>query len=151
MTAVMKAVRDNDEARVKGLIAGGADVDELDPSGDAPLVMAAYLGHTGIVRALLEAGADVRAVDPGMPPPAAGGRRRSSHPGGCGHQQAGGRNGYTALHDAIWENHVDTARVIIEAGADLTLKSHRGETPLDFARAKRRSEIVTLIEHKLGR
>ena len=39
MTALMKAVHDNDEARIKTLIAGGANVDELDTNGDAPLVM----------------------------------------------------------------------------------------------------------------
>ena len=159
MTAVMKAVRDNDEARVKALIAGGADVDELDPNGDAPLVMAAYLGHTGIVQALLEAGADVRAVDPGMRATALhaaayAGRTEAARlliQGGIDINKQGPENGYTALHDAIWENHTDTARVIVEAGADLTLKSHRGETPLDFARAKHRPEIVALIEQKLGR
>jgi len=93
MTAVMKAVRDNDEARVKALIAGGADVDELDPSGDAPLVMAAYLGHTGIVRALLEAGADMRAVDPGM---------RA-----------------TALHAAAYAGRTEAARLLIQGGVDI--------------------------------
>ena len=58
----------------------------------------------------------------------------------------GPRNGYTALHDAIWQDNVDTAEVIIAGGADLTLKNHEGQTPLDFARAKRRKEIVALIE-----
>jgi len=159
MTALMKAVHGKDEARVKTLIAGGANVDELDSNGDAPLVMAAYLGETGIVRALLDAGADVRAVDPGMRATALhaaayAGRTEAARlliQGGIDINKQGPQNGYTALHDAIWENHVDTARVIIEAGADLTLKSHSGETPLDFARTKGRSEIVRLIEQKLGR
>ena len=66
MTALMKAVQKNDVAGVNALIAQGSDVNELDPNGDAPLVMAAYKGHTAIVRALLEAGADVAAVDPSM-------------------------------------------------------------------------------------
>jgi ankyrin repeat protein len=46
MTAVMKAVRNNDAAAIDKLIAGGADVNELDPTGDAPLVMAAYIWDT---------------------------------------------------------------------------------------------------------
>ena len=58
----------------------------------------------------------------------------------------GPKNGYTALHDAIWENNIDTARVIVEAGADLTLQSHSGETPLDFAKSKHRRDIVAMIE-----
>ena len=159
MTALMKAIHDNDEARIKTLIAGGANVDELDTNGDAPLVMAAYLGHSGIVKALLDAGADVRAVDPGMRATALhaaayAGRTEAARlliRSGIDINKQGPQNGYTALHDAIWENHVDTARVIIEAGADLTLKSHRGETALDFARTKGRTEIVRFIEQKLGR
>ncbi len=154
MTALMKAVQKNDVPRVQTLIADGANVDELDPNGDAPLVMAAYLGHTDIVRLLLEAGADVTAVDPGMKATALhaaayAGRTEAAalliqH--GIEINRQGPKNGYTALHDAIWENNIDTARVILEAGADLTLKSHNGETPLDFAKSKHRREIVAMIE-----
>jgi ankyrin repeat protein len=158
MTALMKAVRANDEAGVKTLISRGVDVNELASNGDAPLVMAAYLGHAGIVKQLLEAGADVRAVDPEMQATALhaaayAGRTAAARlliEGGIDINKQGPRNGYTALHDAIWENHVDTAQAIIEAGADLTLKSHQGETPLDFARARHRNEIVALIESRLG-
>ena len=48
MTNLMKAVQNDDVSRVK------------------TLVQAAYRGHTEIVRMLLEAGAAVTAVDPGM-------------------------------------------------------------------------------------
>ena len=158
MTAVMQAVRKNDVARLSALVAEGANVNELDPNGDAPLVMAAYLGHAGIVRVLLDAGADVTAVDPGMRATALhaaayAGRTEAARlliAHGIDIDKQGPKNGYTALHDAIWENHADTARVIIEAGADLTLKSHAGETPLDFAKAKHRREIVAMIEARLA-
>jgi ankyrin repeat protein len=150
----MKAVRHDDVATVDKLIAGGADVNELDPNGDAPLVMAAYLGHTEIVRKLLEAGADVGAVDPSMRATAL---HAASYAGrtdaarlliehGIDIDKQGPVNGYTALHDAIWQNNVDTAKVIIDGGANLRLKNHDGQTPLDFAKAKRRKEIVALIE-----
>jgi ankyrin repeat protein len=52
------------------------------------------------------------------------------------------------LHDAIWQNNIDTAEVIINGGANLHLKSHDGQTPLDFARAKHRKEIVAMLEAK---
>lgn len=153
----MHAVRRNDAAAVKKLIAEGVDVSELDDNEDAPLVMAAYEGHTDIVKLLLEAGADVTAVDPGMRATALhaaayAGRTEAAALLIAHHidiDKQGPINGYTALHDAIWQNNVDTARVIIEAGANLTLKSHGGETALDFAKAKHRKEIVAMIEARM--
>ncbi len=65
MTALMKAINNNDILAVQNLIQRGADVNELDANQDAPLVIAAYKGYTENVRTLLEAGADVTAVDPG--------------------------------------------------------------------------------------
>jgi ankyrin repeat protein len=158
MSALMKAVKNDDAARVKALIAEGVDVSAPDAGGDAPLVMAAYLGHTEIVRLLLEAGADVRAVDPGMKATALhaaayAGRTEAAKlliEHGIEIDRQGPKNGYTALHDAIWENNIDTAKVLIDAGASLTLKSHEGQTPLQFAMTKKRKEIVAMIERKLN-
>ena len=157
MTALMNAVQANDVDGARELIAAGADVDRLEPNGDAPLVMAAYLGHAGIVKLLLDAGADVKAVDPGMKATAlhaaayagrtAAARLLIEH--GIDIDKQGPMNGYTALHDAIWQGHVDTARVIIDAGANLALKNHNGETPLQFAKAKGHREIDDMIESKL--
>ena len=159
MTALMKAVDHKDAAAVRKLIAQGVNVDELEPNGDAPLVMAAYKGYSDIVRLLLEAGADVKAVDPGMKATALhaaayAGRTEAAKLLVEYHieiDRQGPFNGYTALHDAIWQNNVDVAQVLIDAGASLSLKSHSGETPLDFAKAKHATQIVTLIEHKLGK
>jgi ankyrin repeat protein len=158
MTALMQAVKSKDAGRVKELIRQGVNVSELDANGDAPLVMAAYEGLTEIVRLLLEAGADVTAVDPGM-------KATALHAAAyAGRTEAaklliqykveidkqGPYNGYTALHDAIWQGHVETARVIVEAGANLNLKNHQGQTPLEFARARGNRELVALLEQKLG-
>lgn len=159
MSEMMKAVKANDPERVQRLLDGGADVNALESNGDAPLVMAAYLGHTDVVRVLLEAGADVTAVDPGMKATALhaaayAGRTEAAallikH--GIEINKQGPYNGYTALHDAIWQNNIDTARVIIEAGADLSLRNHEGQTPLEFARSKHRREIADLIESAAGK
>ena len=156
MTALMRAIEKHDAAAVRKLIEQGANVDELEPSGDAPLVMAAYLGHAEIVGLLLDAGADVKAVDPGMKATALhaasyAGRTEAAKllvEGGVEIDKQGPYNGYTALHDAIWQNNVDVARVLIDAGANLTLKSNSGQTPLDFARSKHATEIIKMIEAK---
>lgn len=158
MTALMKAVQANDIARVKELIAQGVDVSALDENQDAPLIIAAYKGHTEIVKLLLEAGADVTAVDPGMKATAlhaaayagrtAAARLLIKH--GIDIDKQGPFNGYTALHDAIWQNNVETAEVLIDAGANLNIKSNAGETPLDLAKSHRRQKIVELIERKMA-
>ena len=158
MTTLMKAVKNNDVAQVKALIQQGVNVNELDGSGDAPLVMAAYEGRNEIVKLLLEAGADVAAVDPGMQATALhaaayAGRTEAAKlliAYKIDIDKQGPYNGYTALHDALWQNHIETAKVIIEAGANLTLKSNQGQTPLEFARSKKLNELVTLMEQKMG-
>jgi ankyrin repeat protein len=158
MTALMKAVQANDIAQVRKLVAQGTNVNELDQNQDAPLIMAAYKGYAEIVKLLLEAGADVTVVDPGM-------KATALHAAAyAGHAEAarlliehrididkqGPFNGYTALHDAIWQNNVETAEVLINAGANLSLKSNAGETPLELARSHNRQKIVALIERKIA-
>ena len=158
MTALMDAVNHNDAAAVKKLIAQGVNVSELDANQDAPLVIAAYKGYTDIVKLLLEAGADVTAVDPGMKATALhaaayAGRAEAAKLLIAYHidiDKQGPYNGYTALHDAIWQSNVETVEVLLNAGANLNLKSNSGQTPLDFAKAKKNQRIITLIEQKLA-
>ena len=153
MTALMKAVKADDAAAVKELIRRGADVSEKDSGGDSPVILAAYKGYTKILEMLLEAGADVAALDPGMKATAL---HAASYAGRAEAaklllrykidiDKQGPYNGYTALHDAIWQNNVETAKVLIEAGADLNLKSNDGETPLDLAQSQGRTEIAAMI------
>jgi ankyrin repeat protein len=158
MTALMRAIEAGDTARALSLIQSGEDVNQPTAAGDYPIVMAAYLGQGAVVRALIAAGADLTATDPGMKATAL---HAASYAGrletatvlveaGIAIDQQGPYNGYTALHDAIWQNNVDVARMLIEAGANLNIRSHDGQTPLDFAKAKHRAEIVRLIEAKLN-
>jgi len=157
MSDLMKAVKKNDAARVRQLIDGGVDVSEKDASQDVPLIMAAYKGYTEITRLLLEAGADVTAVDSGMKATALhaaayAGRTEAAKlliEYGIDIDKQGPYNGYTALHDAIWQNNVETARVIIDGGADLHITSNEGLTPPAMARARHRNEIAAMIARKL--
>ena len=158
MTALMKAVKDNDIALVSELIKQGVDVNELDANQDAPLIIAAYKGYTEIVKLLLEAGADVSVVDPGMKATAL---HAAAYAGNAeaakllieykiDMDKQGPYNGYTALHDAVWQNNIETVKVLIEPGANLNIKSNTGKTPLEFAKSRNHREIVALIEQKIA-
>lgn len=158
MTALMNAVHANNAIAVRKLIEQGVNVNETDSNGDAPLVMAAYKGYTVIVKLLLEAGADVGALDPSMKATALHAAAYAGHADAArllieyniDIDKQGPVNGYTALHDAIWQNNIAVAEVLINAGANLHLKSHSGQTPLDFARSRHHNEIAAMIERKLA-
>jgi ankyrin repeat protein len=158
MTTLLKAIHQQDVKKVAQLIEQGVDVNELDSGGDAPIVMAAYKGDPDIVLLLLQAGADLTAVDPGMKATAL---HAASYAGrteaaklliqfGVAIDKQGPFNGYTALHDAIWQGNLQTAKLLIDSGANLSLQSHQGETPLAFAKSKHRENIVTLIQQKMA-
>jgi uncharacterized protein len=157
MTALMTAINHNDIHAVESLIQKGVDVNELDTNHDAPLVIAAYKGYTEIVKKLLEAGADISAVDPEMKATALhaaayAGRTEAARvliAYKIDVDKQGPYNGYTALHDATWQNNIETAQVIIEAGANLEIKSKDGQTALDLAKAGGRKQIAALIEQKI--
>jgi ankyrin repeat protein len=113
-TALMWAASENHAAVVKALVARGAEVDARStslkfpkdrfglegvltilPRGDwTALMYAARDGAPDAARALLDAGAQINAVDP---------------------------DGTTPLVRAIWNSHYDTAKVLLDRGADPNL------------------------------
>lgn len=83
---------------------------ERDSKGRTALMVAAQLGHVAAVRALLNAGANVRAVD----------RDRRATP----------------LHyatDSFLEDNAEVMRLLVRAGADVNARTGGGMTPLHFA------------------
>ena len=56
-------------------------------------------------------------------------------------------NGYTALHDAIWQNNIETSLVIMQGGANKNIKSHQGETALDLAKLNGSLELINLLKN----
>lgn len=81
------------------------------------LIQAARQGDTSAVERLLAAGANVDAQDEG---------------------------GQTALMAATYGNHRETARVLVEAGADVNLRDQRLNSPFLYAGAEGLLEIVKL-------
>jgi peptide-methionine (S)-S-oxide reductase len=87
------------------------------------LAIAAVLGKSEATRILIRHGADVQRFNP-----------------------AGFHGHTTALHQAIWHGHVETARILLEAGASTAVLDtvYKG-TPLDWAKYAKRPECEALL------
>jgi ankyrin repeat protein len=55
------------------------------------------------------------------------------------------------LHEAAIRGFVNVVKLLLEYGADPTVKDKDGRTPLDLARAKGRRKVVSVIEEWLRR
>ncbi len=156
MPILMQAVKSNNFPLVLELIeANKKSINESDASGNWPLIIAAYMGHTKILELLLKNGAQLSVLDPSMNATALhaaayAGRSKSAKlliEYGIEIDKQGPVNGYTALHDAIWQNNIETALVIIQGGANKNIKSHQGETPLDLAKLNGSQELINLLKN----
>lgn len=164
---VMAATVDGNKDNVKKLINNGADVNTVYPHVDSfqdgytPLLAAARDGFSEIVKTLLATGAEVRVEDwifKGAP------IHKATYNGNPEILQIlvdhpdinldvqGPINGYTPLHDALWHGYSECAKILVAAGADLTIKGHDGKTPLMIAIdvLGQKSEVVELMHSKLN-
>src|SRR3954447_23099508 len=113
------------------------------PNGESPLMAALYRGHTDVVDALIDAGSEIDVFAA-----AALGRaddlRRTLTPATV---NAVAYDGWTPLHLAAFFGHLENARLLLEAGADVgAVSAHgMGNTPLHAATAGRHSEIALLL------
>lgn len=128
--ALINAVINGDCEYLQNLIDAGADVNAKKPNQNGlqftALQWAAQTGSPRVCEAahlLIDAGADVN-------------RKTTA--------------GMTALHFALNRKHADIAKLLINSGADVTLRSNReswgrGHTPLDFAISSCRTDLVKLV------
>jgi uncharacterized protein len=156
-TELIEAAWDDDVERAAGLIERGADVNAKDRTVQSAYLISTSEGSLRLLNLMLRHGGDVAAKDSfnGTGLIRAADRGLADVAGRL--VQAGieidhvNRLGWTALHEAIIlgdgsERYVDTVRVLVAAGADVTLPSGRdGIRPFQHAENKgygRVSEVL---------
>ena len=123
------AVRD-DVPTLSALLAAGASAKLVTSIYDGTaLIAAAHLGHDGVVRELIRAGAPLDHVN---------------------------NLGWTALIEAVilgdgGRRHVETVRALVEAGADPRIPDRNGRTPLQHAEMRGYGNIVSILRQAAGR
>ena len=126
--------------------------------GWPPLHLAAFFGHPETTEALLDAGADVRAVSLNSEAnlainAAAAGPRADRRPEivgllikrGSPVDGRGSPAGHTPLHEAAFNGDLALVRLLLDEGADRSLRTPEGDTPLDIATKHKRAEAVRLL------
>jgi len=127
--AVTIAAVANDEATLRLLLSLGARARLTTSRYDGTaLIAAAHLGHAGVVRQLIAAGAPLDHVN-------------NLH--------------WTAAIEAVvlgdgGARHQETLRALVEAGANLQLADREGRTPLTLARERNYGDMVRLLEAATG-
>ena len=123
--AVTIAAVADDEATLRLLLSLGASAKQVTSRYDGTaLIAAAHLGHDGVVRQLIQAGAPLDHVN-------------NLH--------------WTAVIESIvlgdgGPRHQATLKALIDAGASLRLMDRHGQTPLQLARARGYTEMVRMLE-----
>jgi ankyrin repeat protein len=117
------AVRD-DVPTLKALLASGASAKLITSIYDGTaLIAAAHLGHDGVVRELIHAGAPLDHIN---------------------------NLGWTALIEAVilgdgGARHTETVRALVEAGANPKIPDRNGVTPLEHAEARGYASIASIL------
>jgi len=115
----------DDEATLRVLLAEGASAKLTTSRYDGTaLIAAAHLGHAGVVRQLIAAGAPLDHVN-------------NLH--------------WTALIESIvlgngGPRHTETLRLLVQAGANLQLTDRNGNTPLRLAKGRGYQAMVEILE-----
>ena len=123
--AVTIAAVANDAATLRLLLQLGASAKQITSRYDGTaLIAAAHLGHTEVVKLLIDANAPLDHVN---------------------------NLGWTALIESIvlgdgGARHVETLRMLVRAGANVRLADRNRMTPLQLARSRGYKEMVAILE-----
>ncbi len=149
MDSVAQAVRDQQPARARELLAAKADVNSTDEDGTSALQWAVHYGYTDLVDLLLKGKADVRHVnDFGATAMSEAAVRADTEvirkllKAGADPDSANGR-GQTALMLIARTANVEAARELIRKGANVNaIETTKGQTALMWAAAQSQPQMV---------
>ena len=151
------------EASAVGAASRVRELVDADPSlasaysadGFFPLGLAAFFKHPDVIRELLAAGADARAVARNPMQVTAlhsavanGGDRESALAliAAGADVNAQQRHGWTALHGAAEMGDSEVIEALLAAGADPSMATQEGKTPADLAREHGNEELAARLE-----
>ncbi|XP_070823407.1 B-cell lymphoma 3 protein homolog [Chaetodon trifascialis] len=117
--------------------------------GLSPLHLAVLRGHKDLARMLLDAGADINAMDikSGQSPLMHAVESNNADmvhfliESGCD-VNIQSYSGNTALHGACGRGQVDTVRLLLKSGADSSLKNYHNDTPVMVAKNKKIADVL---------
>lgn len=117
--------------------------------GLSPLHLAVLRGHKGLARMLLDAGADINAMDikSGQSPLMHAVESNNTDmvhfliESGCD-VNSQSYSGNTALHSACGRGQVDTVRLLLKSGSDSSLKNYHNDTPVMVAKNKKIADVL---------
>ncbi len=128
---------EGDLSHIKELIAMGANVNAVDEIGATLLIQLSVGTRIELARLLLQAGADpnmhYQVISKPNPTRARMILERTL------------KRRYTALINAVISESSAMVELLIDHGADRTMKNHYGQTALDIAKAKGFTEIADLL------
>ncbi|HJO08344.1 MAG TPA: ankyrin repeat domain-containing protein [Verrucomicrobiota bacterium] len=152
---ILEAAKLGDGQRVSECLSAGAKVDQPDTTGATALHWAALGGHDHIIRQLLNAKANVNAVEAGSGMTPLHGAARWSRLTSAKLLLANGakvdvrdRFGRTPLFDAMVKNRFEMIDLLLGSGADLSVRNNEGQTPFDWAIAHRKPKLIKHLKSR---
>ena len=142
-TLLMRCASTGDPAAVRALLVHGADVDAGEPSrGQTPLMWAAANRRPAATRVLLEHGAAVDLRTRTVRQLRGVGLQSTTSPAGATFFDAGG---FTALLFAARHGDIESARLLLDAGADLEGPAADGNSPLVLAAVSGNARLAEFL------
>ncbi|KAM7383203.1 hypothetical protein PAMP_002874 [Pampus punctatissimus] len=134
---------------VLSLSASSSCLEIRNYEGLSPLHLAVLRGHKDLSLMLLEAGADINAMDikSGQSPLMHAVESNNTDmvhfliENGCD-VNSQSYSGNTALHSACGRGQVDTVRLLLKSGADSSLKNYHNDTPVMVAKNKKIADVL---------